>query len=65
MAAINFKEEFAPDVEFGSKRQTIRKVRKNPIVAGEELKLYTGQRTKKCRLLKVARCTRVIPIVIE
>lgn len=51
---LNFVKELAPLVESGSKLQTIRANRKDgrrPKV-GEELKLYTGLRTKGVRLLR-------------
>lgn len=49
MVAINFSPRFAPLVEAGTKRQTIRRTaRCRP---GDRLQLYTGQRTKSCRKL--------------
>lgn len=50
---INFKQQFAEMVESGEKRQTIRRERKGhrQIGKGDHLKLYTGLRTKQCRLL--------------
>jgi len=65
MPAINFQSQFAPMVESGAKRQTIRAKRKNPIVAGDKLFLYTGMRTKKCRKLKEVECIAVFDILIE
>lgn len=65
MPAYNFKSKFAPLVECGKKRQTIRKPRKTPTKPGQWLKLYTGMRTKKCRLLGEAICTKVTPIKIH
>ena len=67
MPALNFKAEFAPLVESGEKRQTIRKLRKDgrdPKV-GDALYLYTGMRTKKCRKLGIAPCESVQPIEID
>ncbi len=67
MGAYNFRAQFAEDVESGRKTQTIRAERKDgrrPKV-GDTLKLYTGMRTKACRLLAVGRCTAVVPITIE
>jgi len=64
MPAINFKEQFAELVKSDKKRQTIRRVRKRPIVKGDVLYLYTGQRTKNSRSLGVAVCEEVIPITI-
>jgi hypothetical protein len=51
MALYNFKKQFAPLVESGLKRQTIRKRRKRQTVPGEPLHLYTGLRTKNTRKL--------------
>lgn len=65
MVAINFKPEFAEQVESGQKTQTIRKVRKNPIKAGDKLTLYTGQRTNDCRKLGEVVCVEVIEIEIN
>ena len=61
MPALNFQERFAPLVESGEKRQTIRAYRKDkrdPKV-GDTLYLYTGMRTKACRKLMESRCTDV------
>jgi hypothetical protein len=65
MPAINFKKEFAEKVKDGSKRQTIRPVRKNPIKKGDTLYLYTGMRTKNCRKLKDVICKDVQKIKIH
>lgn len=52
MSAYNFKKEFAPLVESGQKRQTIRAIGKRRHARpGDRLQLYTGQRTKVCRKL--------------
>ena len=59
MPAYNFKKEFAADVKSGKKRQTIRRRRKRWTRKGETLYLYTGQRTKRCRLLREAICLDV------
>ena len=65
MQTINFKLEFAPPVESGEKRQTIRRERKRPIVPGDTLNLYTGQRTKNCRLLRVVECRAIKDVDIR
>jgi hypothetical protein len=64
MALINFQKQFANDVEIGVKRQTIRAIRKRPIVPGETLYLYTGLRTKNCRKLRQNECISVNSIEI-
>jgi len=58
MPALNFQKRFAPLVESGEKRQTIRAYRKDgrDPKPGDTLYLYTGMRTKKCRKLGEAEC---------
>ena len=61
MPLLGFKKQFAPLVEEGQKRQTIRAKRRdgrNPH-AGETLFLYTGLRTKSCRKLGISGCKSV------
>ena len=65
MPALNFKKEFADAVESSEKTQTIRKVWKRPIKTGDRLYLFTGMRTKKCRLLRKVWCYGVVPITID
>lgn len=65
MPAYNFKKQFAADVKSGKKRQTIRHRRKRRTRAGETLYLYTGQRTKRCRLLRAAICRKITGITIK
>lgn len=62
MPALNFQQQFAAPVESGQKCQTIRKPRANAIRAGQPLYLYTGMRTKACRLLRTTTCTSVIAV---
>jgi len=64
MPALNYRAVFATAVERGSKRQTIRRVRKRPIRAGDKLYHYTGMRTARCRLLREDPCLCVLPIRI-
>ncbi len=65
MPALNFHPRFAPLVESGGKRQTLRRVRKLPIRVGDRLIFYTGQRTKGCRWLGEGRCFTAAPFTIE
>lgn len=65
MPALNFKKQFAAAVEAGKKRQTIRAERKQPIWLGDTIYLYTGMRTKQCRLLSVAICSHKASITIS
>jgi hypothetical protein len=68
MPAFNFKPEFADAVEWGHKRQTIRAPRTDGrphCKVGDQIKLYTGMRTKGCRLLATATVTRMDKVRIE
>ena len=68
MPALNFKEQFAEDVEYGYKCQTIRAPRKDGRAhckVGDTLKLYTGMRTKKCRLLTEGVVTSIKSVRLE
>ncbi|TCT34617.1 hypothetical protein [Martelella mediterranea] len=68
MPALNVQERFADDVEFGIKLQTVRAPRKDGRAhckVGDTLKLYTGMRTKKCRLLRTATVTGIASVRIE
>jgi len=66
MPAYNFQSRFAPLVKSGRKRQTIRRKRKDGRVPKvfDPLYLYTGQRTKHCRRLRVSKCRAVLPITM-
>lgn len=67
MPALNFKKQFAPLVESGQKRQTIRAKRRdgrNPHI-GDTLYLFCGLRTKSCRRLGQAVCLSVEEIHID
>jgi hypothetical protein len=66
MVAYNFQAQFVADVESGKKTQTIREHgKKQPPKVGDELQLYTGMRTKNCRLLRRAKCTSLEVIEIR
>lgn len=68
MPALNFQKQFAKSVEIGEKRQTIRAPRKDGRAhanVGDTIKLYTGMRTKQCRLLAEAKVTRTAKVRIE
>jgi len=65
MPALNFNERFAKDIQSGQKAMTIRKVRKRPILHGDRLFLWTGQRTKHARKLAETTCTAVRDIEIN
>jgi len=63
MVAFNFKFVHADKVEDGAKCATIRPSRRAK--PGDTLQLYTGLRTRKTRLLKVARCIDVREIIVH
>lgn len=63
MPAYNFQSRFAPLVESGQKRQTIRQTAKGA-TRGATAYLYTGQRTANCRKLGEGTITDVLPIEI-
>lgn len=67
MVAYNFKKQFADAVAGGTKRQTIRAERKDGRypTSGDALQLYTGMRTKACRLLRTDVCEQVRQIEIR
>ncbi|MEN8134295.1 MAG: ASCH domain-containing protein [Thermodesulfobacteriota bacterium] len=67
MPALNFQKRFAPLIESGQKKQTIRACRKdgrNPRV-GQKLFIYTGMRTKGCRKLGEEICRQALPVYMD
>lgn len=74
MVAYSFMQRFVPAIIAGlepgpwmpgMKRQTIRGPRVRHARRGDELQLYTGMRTRHCRLLGRAICRAVQPIEIS
>lgn len=65
MALLGFNERFASHILEGSKCQTIRAVRKYPIVPGETLYLYTGLRTKHSQKIGEVKCESIEDISIH
>lgn len=65
MPLLGYKKQFAPLVESGEKRQTIRAMRKRPFRTGDRLYHYEGLRTKACRKLSESDCTAAQDIVID
>lgn len=60
MVAYNFLPQLVPPILARTKRQTIRAIgRRRHAIPGETLQLYTGMRTKQCRLVGTAVCVRV------
>lgn len=64
MVAYSFKQRFVAPILAGTKRQTIRADRKRHARPGEQLQLYTGMRTKQCKLIGRAECIDVVKITI-
>jgi hypothetical protein len=59
MVAYNFQAQFATAVESGEKRQTIRaEGKRRHAREGDLIQLYTGMRTKACRMLGEAVCSK-------
>lgn len=56
---LGFKLQFKPMVKDGSKRHSLRGLRKIPRVAGGICHNYTGLRTRHCELLGRWPCTRI------
>jgi hypothetical protein len=63
MAGLSFSV-FRDKILDGSKRQTIRAVRKNPIKEGETLYMWWKQRSPQREKLGEAKCVKVSPITI-
>lgn len=59
MVAFNFMPCFASDVERGRKINTMRRGKQRCKV-GQEIQLYTGQRTRKCRKLGRGICIKAV-----
>ncbi len=59
MVAYSFKKRFAEPILAGSKSQTIRAPRRRHARPGEQLQLYTGMRTKQCKLIARSECVGV------
>lgn len=65
MVAYSFKKRFAEPILAGTKTQTIRKPRARHARPGEVVSLYTGMRTKQCKLIARRDCLDVSPIVLD
>lgn len=59
MVAYSFQRRFADPILAGTKCQTIRGPRRRHARPGEEMQLYTGMRTRQCRLITRAKCFSV------
>jgi hypothetical protein len=66
MVAYSFNKRFIAPILAGTKRQTIRVVgRRRLPLNGVALQLYTGMRTKTCRLIGTATCIGIVPVTID
>ena len=59
MPAYNFQRQFVGPILALEKPHTIRPERKNPTEVGDALYLYTGMRTKQCKLIATTPCIDV------
>ena len=62
MVAYSVKAHFAQPIIDETKGGTIRNDRKRHARPGEEIQIYTGMRTKHCRLVARKICLDVAPI---
>jgi hypothetical protein len=66
MVAYSFKKLFSPQIEDGTKLQTVRGNRARHARPGEMLQLYEAMRTKHCRkIVPDCECVTVEPIEIR
>lgn len=65
MVAYSFRKQFAEPILAGTKGGTIRADRKRHARPGEELQLYTGMRTKQCRLITRQTCLDAHPVAFN
>lgn len=56
---------FKEKIRDGSKRQTIRSLRKHPIKKDDTLYLYWKLRTKECELLRVEKCIEEFTVTMQ
>lgn len=64
MGLYNFKAQFEAPILAGTKRHTIRALRKHPDKPGSIMHLYVGLRHPGARLLAKATCVKVDEILI-
>jgi len=66
MVAYSFRARFVEPILAGRKRQTIRALgRRRHAQPGELLQLYTGMRTKACRLIGRAPCLEAVAVELR
>lgn len=64
VVAYSFKQRFVAPILARTKKQTIRADRKRHAREGESVQLYTGMRTKYCRLILRAACVGIEPVTL-
>lgn len=65
MVAYSFHKMFAQPILDGSKPHTLRGPRRRHARPGEEIQLYTGMRTRHCRLIARVSCDRFCGIYLK
>ncbi|HEY8136236.1 MAG TPA: ASCH domain-containing protein [Methylocystis sp.] len=65
MVAYSFQKRFAEPILSGQKLHTIRADRKRHARPGEALQLYTGMRTRHCRLIARETCAAVLDVALD
>lgn len=68
MVAYSFQPQFVDAIRSGRKRQTIRRDRTGRVLhakPGSPIQIYTGMRTRACRLIGIAECSHVEPIMLR
>jgi len=66
MVAYSFRPRFVPPILDGTKDQTIRAPRiRRHARPGEALQLYTGMRTRACRLIRRTICLAAMPCRLD
>jgi uncharacterized protein YqfB (UPF0267 family) len=65
VVAYSFKRHFAEPILAGTKGGTIRADRRRHARPGEEMQLYVGMRTKKCRLITRRTCIAIEAIELD
>lgn len=65
MVSYSFRPRFVDPILSGRKRQTVRAHRRRHARAGEELQLYTGMRTRSCRLIGRSICVVAAEVTLR
>lgn len=65
MVAYSFQPRFVDPIISGRKQQTVRAIgRRRHARPADHLQLYTGMRTKACRLIGRAACIEAAPVTL-